>query len=645
MISMKFTSLLLFLLTLSSFELLADRPMIILVHPFKNNGDAKYSWVSAGLSESVTHDLRTLDGVTIISQDDRRRALQELKYKQMVGDNEEGVEVANLMGADVIFTGSYSIVDDETRIMAKITKANDGSLQKSIKLDGKLSEIHSIQDQIVIGLLKESESIKISNVIPKILSREETQKYQERPKPKFSAFELYSKGAELLESNPQQALVYMREALGVDPNYVNALLGAGGILEGMNKQWESSEYILRASPLLEKQGLYASGTLYKSVALLKRNQNKEAVSLLKAFTASHKLDMNGVLPKDQVKELISLELIYYYTGLFFFQEKKFEEANENLQIARQILDRLGLHKTYDYMDVLNIMIIVELADMLEEGELQNLLSQKEKTFTSERKETVLSLGNDFYNLTNDLGIKYDETYAFSYKILGDWYCRYLRESYPVLLFKFVTFQKSNRQKGAEFYTNSQKIYVKLNKYDIENGFFLINFVRESLKNPYLNLDEEKIKEYFQLAKNIADSQKNKKASDEISTALPGILDLKKDYSLLEIISKILLLVMAVLTVVLIGAHIFYLNHFLKADKNRFEELQNKRDRYKKSEKERNLLSKKQSEEYEDTLYSLESKIIKEKKSLKKNKRFLLFLKVTITLFCLVISYLYLYIFY
>ena len=234
----------LFLLFISFFELFADRPMIILVHPFKNNGDAKYSWVSAGLSESVTHDLRNLDGVTIISQEDRRRALQELKYKQLVGETEEGVEVANLMGADVIFTGSYSIVDEETRVMAKITKANDGSLQKSIKLDGKLSDIHSIQDQIVIGLLKESESIKISNVIPKVLTREETQKYQERPKPKFSAFELYSKGAELLETNPQQAFVYMRQALDVDPNYINALLGLAGILEGMNKQWEASEYLL-----------------------------------------------------------------------------------------------------------------------------------------------------------------------------------------------------------------------------------------------------------------------------------------------------------------------------------------------------------------------------------------------------------------
>jgi hypothetical protein len=548
-------------------------------------------------------------------------------------------------------------VDEETRIMAKITKANDGSLQKSIKLDGKLSEIHSIQDQIVIGLLKESESIRISNVIPKILTREETQKYQERPKPKFSAFELYSKGEEIKETNPQQALVYMREALGVDPNYVNALLGAGGILEGMNKQWESSEYILRASPLLEKQGLYASGTLYKSVALLKRNQNKEAVSLLKAFTASHKLDMNGVLPKDQVKELISLELIYYMTGLFFSQEKKYEEANENLQIARQILDRLGLHKTYDYMDVLNIMIIVELADMDEEGELQNLISQKEKTFTSERKETVLSLGNDYYNLTKDLGIKYDEEYAKSYKILGDWYCKYLRESYPVLLFKFVTFQKSNRQKGAEFYTNSLKIYEKLNKRDIEYALLLFNLTFEYISNPYINLDKEKTKEYPQLVKNIFDAiskvesikgnpklvQQIKESSESIPASISKYLDYKENHSLLNIL-KLLLLFMASLTVVLIGAYI-KLNHILKADKNRFEELQNKRDRYKKSEKERNLLSKKQLEEYEDTLYSLESKIIKSKKTLKKEKRNLLLLKIAIFFVCILISYFYLYLFY
>ena len=518
----------LFLLFISFFELFADRPMIILVHPFKNNGDAKYSWVSAGLSESVTHDLRNLDGVTIISQEDRRRALQELKYKQLVGETEEGVEVANLMGADVIFTGSYSIVDEETRVMAKITKANDGSLQKSIKLDGKLSEIHSIQDQIVIGLLKESESIKISNVIPKVLTREETQKYQERPKPKFSAFELYSKGAELQESNPQQAFVFMRQALDVDPNYVNALLGIAWILEGMNKQWEASEYFLRASPLLEKQGLHAQAVFYKSGALFKRNQEREAFTLLTAYTQSNKLENQKELSSEnQNSEFISQYLIYYILGLQLLIEKKYEEANEKLQIARQILDKLGLRKTYNYMDVLNAMVLAESADILEERDDVSLKDKKLINFTGERKDTILSLGNDYYELSKNLGIKYGELYASSYSQLGLWYCLHLRESYPHLLYKFITFQKSNRYKGAAFYQNALKIYEKLNIRNMEYAISISPIILESYRNPHFNLDEEKRKEYLQTAKNIFDAQKMKEGSELVKDIMNKESDLNK----------------------------------------------------------------------------------------------------------------------
>jgi TolB-like protein len=472
----------LFLLFISFFEIFADRPMIILVHPFKNNGDAKYSWVSAGLSESVTHDLRNLDGVTIISQEDRRRALQELKYKQMVGESEEGVEVANLMGADVIFTGSYSIVDEETRVMAKITKANDGSLQKSIKLDGKFSEIHSLQDQIVIGLLKESESIKIANVIPKVLTREETQKYQERPKPKFSAFELYSKGAELQESNPQQAFVFMRQALDVDPNYVNALLGIAGILEHMNKQWESSEYYLRASPLLEKQGLHAQAVYYKSGALFKRNQNKEGYFLLNEYIKSIKLgNLKELSSENQTREFRFQYLIFYNLGGYLIREKKYQEANRHLQIARKILDLEGMRKTYYYMDVLNALILSEMADFNEE----------KRYFTEERKQTILSLGNDYYELLANLGFKFDSVYATSFDSLGEIYCDYLDESFPLLLFKFLTFQKSNRYKGALFYKNALIIHIIISK---------------------------RI-EYLKLAKKISDEKKEKGLSEIISDSL------------------------------------------------------------------------------------------------------------------------------
>ncbi len=56
------------------YALLADRSLIILVNPFVNNGNS-HSWLSAGITDTVTNDLKSIGKVTVISQEDRKKAL------------------------------------------------------------------------------------------------------------------------------------------------------------------------------------------------------------------------------------------------------------------------------------------------------------------------------------------------------------------------------------------------------------------------------------------------------------------------------------------------------------------------------------------------------------------------------------------
>jgi TolB-like protein len=123
--------------------LLADRPLIILVNPFVNNGNS-HSWLSAGITDTVTNDLKNIGKVTVISQEDRKKALNELKYKQQMGQDEEALEIANLTGADIIFTGSYTVLEDSIRVIAKITNTKSGAIEKSIKIDGKIKDLFSL---------------------------------------------------------------------------------------------------------------------------------------------------------------------------------------------------------------------------------------------------------------------------------------------------------------------------------------------------------------------------------------------------------------------------------------------------------------------------------------------------------------------
>jgi hypothetical protein len=213
--------------------------------------------------------------------------------------------------------------------------------------------------------------------------------------------------------------------------------------------------------------------------------------------------------ENQTREFRFQYLIFYRLGGYLFREKKYQEANEHLQIARKILDMEGMRKTYYYMDVLNLLVLSEMADFNEE----------KRYFSEERKETILSLGSDYYEIIANLGFKFDSLYADSFESLGEFYCDYLDESFPRLLFKFITFQRSNRYKGALFYKNALIIYEKLNIKDLYYALFLQKLVRQSYKNPHLKLDDEKRIEYLKLAIKISEEKREKELSKIINEIL------------------------------------------------------------------------------------------------------------------------------
>ena len=45
----------------------------ILVHPFENTGDKVYSWISAGMTNTVISDLTRIKDISVISNTDRKK--------------------------------------------------------------------------------------------------------------------------------------------------------------------------------------------------------------------------------------------------------------------------------------------------------------------------------------------------------------------------------------------------------------------------------------------------------------------------------------------------------------------------------------------------------------------------------------------
>ncbi len=114
----------------------------IAVMDFANlTGDDANTWLASGIAETVTNDLRALDGVQVI---DRWRVVEA------AGDvHRSPLDVAAAVKADLVVTGSYQRVADRLRVTARIIEAQTGDTVATAKADGLLDTIFEIEDQIV----------------------------------------------------------------------------------------------------------------------------------------------------------------------------------------------------------------------------------------------------------------------------------------------------------------------------------------------------------------------------------------------------------------------------------------------------------------------------------------------------------------
>lgn len=57
------------------------RTMNILVHPFENTGKKEYSWISAGMTDTVISDLARIRNISVVSNADRKTIENKPKPK------------------------------------------------------------------------------------------------------------------------------------------------------------------------------------------------------------------------------------------------------------------------------------------------------------------------------------------------------------------------------------------------------------------------------------------------------------------------------------------------------------------------------------------------------------------------------------
>jgi DNA-binding winged helix-turn-helix (wHTH) protein len=189
----------------------AARPPAIGVLDFANvSGDPEVAWLSSGIAETVTNDLRASAGLRII---DRVRVVEASR---------SGADLAALRAAlelDLAVVGSFQRVGDRLRITARVVDAATGEALADAKADGPISTVFELQDRIVAQF---ADALRATR--PDAGNRRAA-----RETSSLEAYQAFTEGRIRLESldgsQVERAIADFERAIALDPRYAGAHVG------------------------------------------------------------------------------------------------------------------------------------------------------------------------------------------------------------------------------------------------------------------------------------------------------------------------------------------------------------------------------------------------------------------------------------
>ena len=175
-------------------------------------------WLGTGIAETVTADLKCVDGLTVVG---RERVWEALRKLGAVGapDEAQATRAGRELGARWVVTGGYQRLGDTVRVTARVTEVDTGAVVHTVKIDGGMGQIFELQDRIVDEL---SSGLRLS-LDTRSRGGEETHVVE--------AYEAFAKGMLNLRLESYEALdravLFFERAVALDPGYARAHLQLG----------------------------------------------------------------------------------------------------------------------------------------------------------------------------------------------------------------------------------------------------------------------------------------------------------------------------------------------------------------------------------------------------------------------------------
>ena len=174
-------------------------------------GDPNSAWLSAGIAETVSGDLRAMTRFRVV---DRGRVMEAIR------ETDGSVhQVAARLGTTFAVFGSYQTNADRIRITARIVDVESGEALADAKVDGPIADIFALQDQVVAQFSREL-GFGTSSIKPGGTTRETAS---------LEAYRAYTEAWLHLETLDiraiPQAIAGFQRAITIDPGYALAFTG------------------------------------------------------------------------------------------------------------------------------------------------------------------------------------------------------------------------------------------------------------------------------------------------------------------------------------------------------------------------------------------------------------------------------------
>ncbi len=268
----------------------------IAVLPFEHMGlESEGDYISVGITEDILNQLLKINGLKIIDRSNWRNYKYNEKSFREIGKE---LQVSNLL------IGTVSRDDDEIRITAKLIDATTEEILWQDIYQNPFEDVFQIQNEVAVSIAK-ALRVQITDVLAASL--------ETKPTLNMNAYDLYLKGKEYYsrytESDNLSSIELFRQALQLDPDYVNAHAGMSDAFSQVAQKSNIKEPALDsayfyASIVQSKDPSNSSG--YKSMGLyysIKGNTEKAINEFVKAV----EIDNN-------VEAVINLSRLYYRGG-------------------------------------------------------------------------------------------------------------------------------------------------------------------------------------------------------------------------------------------------------------------------------------------------------------------------------------------